>query len=174
MNPGEGYSFESKIVGGVIPKEFVSAIDTGIQESAKSGVLGGFEVVDFHVALLDGSTHEVDSSEMAYKIAGSMAFRDAMAKASPMLLEPMMKVEVVVPDDYTGDVMGNLSARRGKIDGMDAHAGMQEIHAFVPLSEMFGYATDLRSRTQGRGTYTMQFARYEEVPTSIVAKVTGK
>ena len=172
-NPGEGYLFSNDTVGGVIPKEFIPAIDAGIQEAAQSGILGGYEVVDFGVSLYDGSYHEVDSSEMAFKIAGSMALKEALRKADCALLEPMMKVEIVVPDDYMGDVMGDLTGRRGRVEGMEAHAGLQSIHGIVPLSEMFGYATDLRSRTQGRGNYTMQFARYEEVPRSIAAKVLG-
>jgi len=172
-NPGEGYLFSNDTVGGVIPKEFIPAIDAGIREAAQSGVLGGYEVVDFGVSLYDGSYHEVDSSEMAFKIAGSMALKEALRKADCALLEPMMKVEIVVPDDYMGDVMGDLTGRRGRVEGMEAHAGLQSIHGIVPLSEMFGYATDLRSRTQGRGNYTMQFARYEEVPRSIANKVLG-
>ncbi|MBC8529649.1 elongation factor G [Christensenellaceae bacterium NSJ-44] len=172
--PGEGYSFENKIIGGVIPKEYIAPVDEGIQEASKSGTLAGYEVVDFKVRLVDGSYHEVDSSEMAFKIAGSMAFKEAMAKANPVLLEPMMSVEVVVPEDYMGDVIGNLNSRRGMIEGMEARAGSQVIRAFVPLSEMFGYATDLRSRTQGRGTHTMQFDHYAEVPKSIAEKVMKK
>ena len=172
--PGQGYEFNNKIVGGVIPKEFIAPIDNGIREAALSGVIGGHEVVDFGVDLVDGSYHEVDSSEMAFKIAGSMAFKDALLKANCALLEPMMKVEVVVPDEYMGDVMGDISARRGRVTGMDMHAGMHTIGGIVPLSEMFGYATDLRSKTQGRGTYTMQFAQYEEVPGNIADKILGK
>ena len=171
--PGEGYLFENNIVGGVIPKEFIAPIDEGIREAALSGPLGGYEVVDFAVSLFDGSYHEVDSSEMAFKIAGSMAFKEAMRKAECALLEPMMKVEVVVPDEYMGDVIGDLNSRRGRVEGMNAHAGTQSIDAMVPLSEMFGYATDLRSKTQGRGNYTMQFAHYEEVPKSIANKIMG-
>ena len=171
--PGEGYLFSNDTVGGVIPKEFIPAIDQGIREAAQSGILGGYEVVDFAVSLYDGSYHEVDSSEMAFKIAGSMALKEAMRKADCVLLEPMMKVEVVIPDEYMGDVIGDLNGRRGRIEGMEAHAGLQSVHGLVPLSEMFGYATDLRSRTQGRGNYTMQFAHYEEVPRSIAAKVLG-
>jgi elongation factor G len=171
--PGEGYEFINKIVGGVIPKEFIAPIDAGIREAAMSGILGGNEVVDFSATVYDGSYHEVDSSEMAFKIAGSMAFKEALQKADPALLEPMMKVEVVVPDDYMGDVIGDINARRGRIVGTDAHAGLQSIHAIVPLSEMFGYSTDLRSRTQGRGTYTMQFEHYEEVPKNIANKILG-
>ena len=172
--PGSGYEFNNKIVGGVIPKEFIAPIDAGIREAALSGIIGGHEVVDFGVDLIDGSYHEVDSSEMAFKIAGSMAFKEALQKANCALLEPMMKVEVVVPDEYMGDVMGDISSRRGRVTGMDAHAGMHSIDGIVPLSEMFGYATDLRSKTQGRGTYTMQFAQYEEVPASIADKILGR
>jgi elongation factor G len=171
--PGEGYEFINKIVGGVIPKEYIAPIDAGIREAAMSGILGGNEVVDFSATVYDGSYHEVDSSEMAFKIAGSMAFKEALQKADPALLEPMMKVEVVVPDDYMGDVIGDVNARRGRVIGTDAHAGLQSIHAIVPLSEMFGYSTDLRSRTQGRGTYTMQFEHYEEVPKNIANKILG-
>ena len=173
VKPGEGYSFENKIVGGVIPKEFIAPIDAGIREAAQSGILGGFEVVDFKATVYDGSYHEVDSSEMAFKIAGSMAFKEALTKADPCLLEPMMKVEVIIPEQYMGDVIGDISSRRGRIEGMDARMGEQTVHAYVPLSEMFGYATDLRSRTQGRGLFTMQFDHYEEVPKSIADKVTG-
>ncbi|MBE5780048.1 MAG: elongation factor G [Clostridiales bacterium] len=173
VEPGVGYTFESKIVGGVIPKEFISPIDAGIREAAQAGPLAGFEVVDFKASVFDGSYHDVDSSEMAFKIAGSMAFKEAMAKANPCLLEPMMKVEVIIPDQYMGDVVGDISSRRGRIEGMEARVGEQTVHAFVPLSEMFGYATDLRSRTQGRGLFSMQFDHYEEVPKSIAEKVTG-
>ena len=171
--PGAGYSFESAIVGGAIPKEYIGSIDAGIQEAAKSGVVGGFEVVDFKVTLTDGSYHEVDSSEMAYKIAGSMALKDGLAKAGSILLEPVMRVEVIVPEDYLGDVLGNINSRRGRIEGTEIRANSQVIRAMVPLSEMFGYATDLRSRTQGRGQYTMQFDHYEQVPKSIAEKVVG-
>lgn len=172
--PGEGYEFESKIVGGAIPKEYIGPVDQGIQEASKTGILGGFEVVDFKVTLVDGSYHDVDSSEMAFKIAGSMAFKEAMAKASPVLLEPVMKVEVTMPEEYMGDVIGNLNSRRGRIEGMEGRNGSQSIHSMVPLSEMFGYATDLRSSTQGRGTFVMQFSHYEEVPKSIAEKIIGK
>ncbi len=172
--PGEGYSFENKIVGGVIPKEFIAPIDTGIREASQSGLLGGFEVVDFKACVFDGSYHDVDSSEMAFKIAGSMAFKEALAKADPCLMEPVMRVEVIIPEQYMGDVIGDISSRRGRIEGMEARLGEQSVHAFVPLSEMFGYATDLRSRTQGRGLFTMQFDHYEEVPRSIAEKVTGR
>ena len=172
--PGSGVTFENKIVGGVIPKEFIPPIENGVREAAQNGLLGGFEVVDFNAAVVDGSYHEVDSSEMAFKIAGSMAFRAALEKAEEVLLEPYMKVEVVVPDEYMGDVIGNLTSRRGRIEGMEPRNGTTSVHGMVPLSEMFGYATDLRSRTQGRGQFTMQFEHYEEVPKSIASKVTGK
>ena len=172
--PGAGYEFNNKIVGGVIPKEFIAPIDEGIREAAMSGVIGGHEVVDFGVDLIDGSYHDVDSSEMAFKIAGSMALKEALQKADCALLEPMMKVEIVVPEEYLGDVMGDVSSRRGRVTGMDMHAGLHTIDGIVPLSEMFGYATDLRSKTQGRGTYTMQFAHYEEVPANIADKILGR
>ncbi len=171
--PGEGYTFESKIVGGVIPREYIAPIDAGIREAAQSGILGGYEVLDFKVALLDGSYHEVDSSEIAFKIAGSLAFKDAMRKADSCLMEPVMKVEVIVPDQYMGDVIGDLSARRGRIETYEARLGDEIIHSYVPLSEMFGYATDLRSKTQGRGMFTMSFDHYEEVPKSIADKILG-
>jgi elongation factor G len=174
QEPGAGYQFENKIVGGVIPKEFIAPIDAGIQEAAGSGLLGGFEVVDFKAAVIDGSYHDVDSSEMAFKIAGSMAFKEALAKADERLLEPVMKVETIVPDQYLGDVVGDINSRRGRIDNIETRVGEQSVHCFVPLSEMFGYATDLRSRTQGRGMYTMQFDHYEEVPKSVAEKVVGK
>ncbi len=173
-NPGEGYLFENKIVGGVVPKEYIAPIDAGIREAAQAGSLGGYEVVDFKATLLDGSYHEVDSSEMAFKIAGSMAFKEALKKAEERLLEPCMKVETIVPDQYLGDVVGDLNSRRGRIDSIEPRTGEQSIHSFVPLSEMFGYATDLRSRTQGRGMYTMQFDHYEEVPRSISEKIVGQ
>ena len=171
--PGEGYSFSNDTVGGSIPKEFIQPIDNGIREAAKNGPLGGYEVVDFHVSVYDGSYHEVDSSEVAFKIAGSMAFKAAVQKADPVLLEPIMKVDVTVPDEYLGDVIGDLNSRRGRIEGIDPQGGTQEIHSLVPLSEMFGYATSLRSRTQGRGVYTMQPEHYEPVPKSIQEKITG-
>ncbi len=174
LEPGGGYVFENRIVGGVIPKEFIAPIDAGIREAAGAGLLGGFEVVDFKVAVIDGSYHDVDSSEMAFKIAGSMAFKEALAKADERLLEPMMKVETIVPDQYLGDVVGDINSRRGRIDNIETRVGEQSVHSFVPLSEMFGYATDLRSRTQGRGMYTMQFDHYEEVPKSVAEKVVGK
>jgi elongation factor G len=173
LEPGAGYEFVDKIVGGAIPKEFIPSVDEGIREAAKNGVLAGFEVMDFRATLADGSYHEVDSSELAFKIAGSMAFKDAMRKASPVLLEPIMAIEVNVPDEYLGDVMGNLNARRGRIEGTELRSGTQVVRATAPLAEMFGYATDLRSRTQGRGTFTMQFSHYSEVPKSIAEKITG-
>ncbi|WP_027633570.1 elongation factor G [Clostridium hydrogeniformans] len=175
MIPTEGeYEFQNAIVGGSIPREYIPAIDNGIQEASDSGIIGGYEVINFKVKLFDGSYHDVDSSEMAFKIAGSMAFKNAMAKADPTLLEPMMKVEVTVPEEYMGDVMGDINSRRGRIEGMEARNGAQIIRSFVPLSEMFGYATTLRSRTQGRGTYSMEFDHYEEVPKSIQEQVVGK
>ena len=172
MEPTEGeYTFENAIVGGAIPKEYIPAIDNGIQEAAKNGIIAGYETINFKVKLVHGSYHEVDSSEMAFKIAGSMAFKNAMTKADPVLLEPVEKVEVTVPEEYMGDVMGDLNSRRGRIEGMEAINGAQIIRAFVPLSEMFGYATTLRSRTQGRGTYSMVFDHFEEVPKSIQEKI---
>ena len=173
-NPGKGYEFVNSITGGVIPKEYIPAIDKGIQDALKSGVMAGFPVVDVKVNLVFGSYHEVDSSEQAFYVAGSMAIKDAMQKASPVLLEPIMDVEVVTPDDYLGDVMGDLNGRRGKVQSMEARAGAQVIRAQVPLSEMFGYATDLRSRTQGRATFTMQFDHYERVPAAISEEVVKK
>jgi elongation factor G len=176
--PGEGYVFENDITGGTIPKEFIKPIETGIKEALERGVLAGYPMVDVKVRLYDGSFHDVDSSEMAFKIAGSMAFQDAAKKASPVLLEPIMKVEVVTPDDYTGAVTGDLSARRGHLEGQISRGGTQIITALVPLSNMFGYSTDLRSRTQGRATYTMHFEKYAEAPRNVseevVAKVMGK
>ncbi|MEE0841409.1 MAG: elongation factor G [Christensenellales bacterium] len=173
-NPGGGYEFSNETVGGVVPKEFANAVSEGIKEAAKAGVMAGYEVVDFKVRLVDGSTHEVDSSEMAFRVAGSMAFRSAAEKAKPILLEPIMKVEIDVPDEYVGDVMSNLNSRRGSVRGMEMKNGVQAIESDVPLSEMFGYATTLRSITQGRATFTMLFDHYAEVPQSIAEKVTGK
>lgn len=173
-NPGGGYEFSNETVGGVVPKEFANAVSEGIKEAAKAGVMAGYEVVDFKVRLVDGSTHEVDSSEMAFRVAGSMAFRSAAEKAKPILLEPIMKVEIDVPDEYVGDVMSNLNSRRGSVRGMEMKNGVQAIESDVPLSEMFGYATTLRSITQGRATFTMLFNHYAEVPQSIAEKVTGK
>ena len=173
LQPGEGYKFENKIVGGAIPKEYIPAIDNGIQEAKLNGVLAGFETVDFMVTLFDGSYHDVDSSEMAYKIAGSMAFKDGVKKADPVLLEPIMKVDVETPDDYLGDVMGNITRRRGVLSGTDVRNGTQIIHADIPLGEMFGYATDLRGLTQGRGNFTMEPSHYLEVPKAIADKIIG-
>ena len=169
----KGYVFESAIVGGAIPKEFIPPIDAGIQEAKKSGVLAGYETIDFKVTVFDGSYHDVDSSEMAFKIAGSMAFKEAMKKADPVLLEPIMKVEVNVPDEYLGTVMGGITSRRGILSGTEAKFGSQVIHAEVPLSEMFGYSTDLRGSTQGRGTYTMVFSHYAECPKNVSDKIIG-
>lgn len=170
---GLGYEFENKIVGGAIPKEYINSIDQGIQEAMESGILGGYQVLDVKVTLYDGSYHDVDSSEMAFKIAGSMAIKDAMAKAKPVLLEPTMKVEVIVPEEYMGDVIGDINSRRGKMEGMESRNGAQVINSYVPLSEMFGYATDLRSNTQGRGIFSMQFDHYEIVPKNILEELTG-
>jgi len=169
--PGEGFEFVNKVVGGSIPKEYIPSVGKGIEEAMESGPQAGFPVVDCKVTLIDGSYHEVDSNEMAFKIAGSMAFKENMKKASPVLLEPMMKVEVVTPEDYTGDVMGDLSSRRGKVEGMDMRGGAQVIKCNVPLKEMFGYATNLRSITQGRATYTMQFDHYDQVPNNIAEEI---
>jgi len=174
QEPGTGYEFVNEIVGGVVPKEYIPAVDKGVQEAMTNGIIAGFPVVDVKVALYDGSYHEVDSSEMAFKIAGSMCFKEAAKKAKPVLLEPIMKVEVVTPEDYMGDVMGDLNSRRGMVQGMeDAPAG-KTIRAEVPLAEMFGYATDLRSATQGRATYSMEFSKYNEVPASIAEAVAKK
>ena len=169
--PGGGYEFINKIVGGSIPKEYISPIDAGIQDAMNNGVLGGYQVVDVKVTLVDGSYHEVDSSEMAFKIAGSMGFKEGCRKAVPVLLEPIMRVDVTVPEEYMGDVMGDLNSRRGRIEGMEARSGAQTIRSHVPLSEMFGYATTLRSRTQGRGVYSMQTSHFEEVPKNIQESV---
>lgn len=171
--PGAGYEFINAIVGGAIPKEYIGAVDNGIQDALQAGILGGYPVLDIKVTLFDGSYHEVDSSEMAFKIAGSMAVRDAIRKANPVLLEPMMKVEVIVPEEYMGDVIGDINSRRGRIEGMELRSGAQVIDSLVPLAEMFGYATDLRSNTQGRGVYSMQFNHYEPVPKAIAEKVIG-
>ena len=171
--PGEGYVFESKIVGGVIPKEFIPAVDAGIRDALQSGPLGGYELIDIKATLVDGSYHEVDSSDIAFKIAGSLSVKEGLTKDNGVLLEPMMDVEVFIPDEYLGDIVGNLTAKRGKIGGMETSQGGTSVRAIVPLSEMFGYATDLRSRTQGRGTFTMQFARYERVPEAVQEKVLG-
>lgn len=172
--PGTGYEFVDETVGGSIPKEYIQPINKGIEEASKNGLLAGYEVVDFKVTVYDGSFHEVDSSEMAFKIAGSMAFKDGVKKANPVLLEPIMKVEISTPEDYFGDLMGNVSSRRGTITGTEDRNGSKIIDALIPLSEMFGYATDLRSRTQGRGNFSMQFAHYSEVPKSVSEKIIGE
>ena len=176
--PGKGYEFVNEIVGGTVPKEFIKPIDQGMQEAMEGGVLAGYPMVDIKATLYDGSYHDVDSNEMAFKIAGSMAFKEAARKASPVILEPVMSVEVVTPEDYAGAIMGDLSSRRGRIEGMEHRAGSQVIKAIVPLAEMFGYATHMRSSTQGRAEYSMHFARYEEAPRSvaeeIIAKTQGK
>jgi elongation factor G len=174
LEPTQGYQFENAIVGGVIPKEYIPAIDDGIQEAAANGILAGYEMVDFKATVIDGSYHEVDSSEMAFHIAGSMAFKEGAKKAHPVLLEPIMKVEVTTPDQYLGDVMGGITSRRGILQGMENVNGNQEITAMVPLAEMFGYVTDLRSSTQGRGTFIMEFDHYAEVPKSISEKIIGE
>ena len=173
LERGAGYEFIDKTVGGSIPKEYIQPINNGIKEARMSGILAGYETVDFRVTVYDGSFHEVDSSEMAFKIAGSMAFKDGCSKGDAVLLEPIMKVQVEVPEDYLGTVMGNLTSRRGILTGNDSIPGIQRINAEVPLAEMFGYATDLRSQTQGRGTFTMEFQKYAEVPRSIAEKVMG-
>ena len=174
QEPGKGYEFVDATVGGSIPKEFIQPINKGIQEAAKNGILAGYEVVDFKVTVYDGSYHDVDSSEMAFKIAGSMALKDGLQKAKSVLLEPVMKVEILTPEAYFGDIMGNVTARRGIIQGTEDRNGLKVIDAHIPLAEMFGYATDLRSRTQGRGNYTMQFHHYAEVPKSVAEKIMGK
>ena len=173
LEPGAGYQFEDKTVGGSVPKEYIQPINNGIQEASKTGVVAGYETVDFKVTLIDGSYHEVDSSEAAFKIAGSMAFKDGALHANPVLLEPIMKVQVEVPDDYLGTVMGNLTSRRGILTGNETKPGVQVVNAEVPLGEMFGYATDLRSQTQGRGTFTMEFLKYAEVPKNIAETIIG-
>ncbi len=169
--PGEGYEFLDKIVGGKIPREYIPSVDLGIQEAMESGILAGYPVVDVRIELVDGSYHDVDSSEMAFKVAGSMAFKSAMQRAKPKLLEPVMAVEVVTPESYLGDVMGDLSSRRGRVEGMEPRGNAQSVRAHVPLATMFGYATDLRSMSQGRATFTMQFDRYEEVPQAIASEI---
>ncbi|HKH15847.1 MAG TPA: elongation factor G, partial [Solirubrobacterales bacterium] len=169
--PGEGFDFVNKIRGGRIPSEFIPAVEQGIEEALGSGVRAGYPMVDVRVELVDGSYHDVDSSEMAFKIAGSMAVQEATRRADPVLLEPVMAVEVVTPEEFLGDVIGDLSRRRGKVQGQEPRGNAVAIQAFVPLGEMFGYATDLRSSTQGRATYTMQFERYEQVPTNIAEQI---
>ena len=171
LEPGKGIEFESKIVGGVVPKEYIKPIEDGVREAAESGILAGYPVIDFKATLVDGSYHEVDSSEMAFKIAGSMAFKEGCKQAKSVLLEPIMRVEVTVPEEYMGDVIGDINSRRGRMEGMEARSGSQIIRGFIPLSEMFGYATDLRSKTQGRGTYSMEPSHYEEVPKSVLDQI---
>ncbi|MCC3145086.1 elongation factor G [Halanaerobium sp. Z-7514] len=171
---GEGFEFEDNITGGAIPKEYIPSVEDGIKEAMENGIMAGYPVVDIKVSLNDGSYHEVDSSEMAFKIAGSMGFRQGAKKANPAILEPVMSVEVVVPEEYMGDVIGDLNGRRGRVEGMDSRANAQVINAYVPLSEMFGYATDLRSKTQGRATYTMQFSHYEKAPKNIAKEIIGE
>jgi len=174
LEPGSGIQFESKIVGGVVPKEYIKPTEDGFREACNTGILAGYPVVDVKATLVDGSYHEVDSSEMAFKIAASMAFKECCKQAHPVLLEPIMKVEIVVPEEYMGDVIGDVNSRRGRLEGMEAQSGSQVIHAFIPLSEMFGYATDLRSKTQGRGTYSMEPSHNEEVPKSILEAITAQ
>ncbi len=174
LPPGSGFEFVNKIVGGVVPKEYIAPVEAGIKEAMENGIIAGYPAIDIRATLYDGSYHDVDSSEMAFKIAGSLAFKNGAVKAQPVILEPVMKVEVVVPEEYMGDVMGDINSRRGKIEGMEPRGNSQVIRAFVPLSEMFGYATDLRSRTQGRGTYTMQMSHYEEVPKNIAEGIIAK
>jgi elongation factor G len=172
--PGKGVTFVDKTVGGAIPKEFIPAVEKGIRDAAMGGILAGYEMVDFNIDLVDGSYHEVDSSEMAFQIAGSMAFKDGAAKANPVLLEPIMSVEVVAPDEYLGTVLGTISGRRGNIKTTEDRNGIQVVDADVPLGEMFGYATELRGSTQGRGNFTMQFSHYAEVPKSVSEKIIGE
>ena len=174
LERGTGYEFVSEIVGGSIPKEFINPVDNGIKEAMENGVLAGYPTVDVKIRLVDGSYHDVDSSEMAFKIAGSMAFKDGAKKSGVKILEPIMGVEVVVPEEYMGDVIGDINARRGRIEGMTDRVGAKVIKSYVPLSQMFGYATDLRSKTQGRGNYTMQFSYYDEVPKNIAEEIIAK
>jgi elongation factor G len=172
--PGGGYEFVDKVTGGDIPREYIPAVDAGIQQAMDGGVIAGYPLVDMRATLTGGSYHDVDSSEMAFKIAGSMAFKRAARQAKPVLLEPIMAVEVVTPEDYMGDVIGDLSSRRGRVEGMEQRGNAQVVRAQVPLAEMFGYATDLRSRTQGRATYTMQFDSYQQVPVSIAEEIIAR
>jgi elongation factor G len=176
--PGKGYEFVNEVVGGTVPKEYIKPVEQGIREAMEGGILAGYAMVDVKATLYDGSYHEVDSNEMAFKIAASMAFKEAARKASPVLLEPVMSVEVVVPEEFMGTIIGDLNSRRGRIEGIEHRAGSQVIKSMVPLSEMFGYATNMRSSTQGRATYSMHFSRYEEVPRSeadeIIAKTQGR
>jgi elongation factor G len=171
---GAGYEFVDKIVGGTIPREYIKPIDQGIQEALRTGIYAGYPVVDIKVTLFDGSFHEVDSSEMAFKIAGSLAIKDAFAKADPAILEPIMRVEVTMPEEFMGDVIGDLNSRRGQIEGMESRGSTQVVRAFVPLAQMFGYVTDLRSMTQGRATSSMEFSHYAEVPASLASELVQK
>jgi elongation factor G len=172
--PGEGFVFEDKIVGGVVPKEYISAVAKGVEEALENGILAGFPVVDVKVALVDGSYHEVDSSERAFHIAGSLGFKEGARKAKPVLLEPVMNLEVVAPEEFVGEVIGDLNSRRGKIKGLEPRPGVQVVQAEVPLATMFGYATDLRSATQGRAVFTMQFDHYEPVPHNLAEEIVGR
>jgi elongation factor G len=172
--PGSGFVFVSKIVGGAIPKEYISPSEQGMKEACESGIVAGYPVIDLKATLVDGSFHDVDSSEMAFKIAGSMAIKEAVMKATPVLLEPMMKVEVEVPEDFIGNVIGDLNSRRGQIEGQETETGIAKVAAKVPLAEMFGYATDIRSKTQGRGIFTMEFSHYEEVPRNVAEAIITK
>jgi elongation factor G len=177
LEPGEagsGFEFVSKIVGGSVPKEYISPAEQGMKEACESGILAGYPVIDLRATLIDGSYHDVDSSEMAFKIAGSMAIKEAVMKAAPVLLEPMMKVEVEVPEDYIGNIIGDLNSRRGQIEGQDTDQGIAKVTAKVPLAEMFGYATDVRSKTQGRGTFSMEFSHYDEVPRNVAETIVAK
>jgi elongation factor G len=174
LERGAGVEFESKIVGGAVPRDFWRAIEQGIREALTGGIVAGYPVIDLRATLIDGSYHEVDSSEMSFKIAGSMAAKDGVAKADPAILEPVMKVDVTTPEDFMGDVIGNLNAKRGHIEGIDEHGTSRVVRALVPLAEMFGYATELRSMTQGRATYSMEFSRYSEVPSSIANELIAK
>ena len=174
MESGAGYEFENNIVGGVVPKEYIGSVDKGIQESLETGVVAGYPVVDVKVTLFDGSYHEVDSSEMAFKVAGSMAFKNAATIANPVLLEPMMKVEVVTPEEYMGDIIGDLNSRRGQVGAMDNRGNARVISAMVPLANMFGYVNNLRSMSQGRATYTMTFDHYDQVPQAVADEVVAK
>ena len=172
--PGAGFEFENAIVGGVVPREYIPAVEAGLKDSMANGVLAGYELIDVKAKLFDGSYHDVDSSEMAFKVAASLALKEAAKKCNPVILEPIMKVEVVMPEEYLGDIMGDITARRGRVEGMEARGNAQVVSAQVPLSEMFGYATSLRSSTQGRGTYSMVFDHYEEVPKSISEEIIKK
>ena len=174
LTDGTEYEFSNEVVGGVIPREYIKPVDQGIREALQHGVVAGFPMIGVKVSLYDGSYHEVDSSEMAFKVAGSLAFKDAASRAEPVLLEPLMEVEAVTPDDYMGDVIGDLNSRRGKITNLEQRAGSRVISAYVPLAEMFGYATQLRSMTQGRATYTMQFDHYDEVPRNVAEEVISR